>query len=54
MNPKRPRTAAPDKSIPAGDVRFSAEVISAAEKSAGRSLRSPVPDLPPEERRQDR
>lgn len=48
MNPKRPKND-PPRDEPAREIRFSPEVIAAAEKSAGRSLRSDVPELPPEE-----
>lgn len=51
MNPKRPKND-PPREEPAREVRFSPEVIAAAEKSAGRSLRSDVPDLPPDRQRE--
>ncbi|HEX3465274.1 MAG TPA: hypothetical protein VHS78_14595 [Candidatus Elarobacter sp.] len=52
MNPKHPKKDPPGKDIPPREIRFSPEVIAAAEKSAGRSLRSDVPELPREEQPQ--
>jgi hypothetical protein len=50
MTPKRPEKDPPTKPTPAGEIRFSPEYIAIVERSAGRSLRSEVPDLPPERR----
>ena len=38
----------PAEPVPASDIRVSREAIAAAEHVLGRSLRSDVPDLPPE------